>query len=304
LLLILQLFLLFAILAHSLYAHIMKEEKLDSNFTEDIPFVHKKSLGQNFLTSDVVPGWLCDAAKLEPGETVLEIGPGTGRLTGVLLKRGVNVLALEADLRVMSHLEETFTSEIKAGQLRLIHGDARQINPTTLGLEDKQFKVVANIPYYLSGFLLRQFLESAIQPNTLVFLMQKELVARIARAKKESLLSLSVRAFGEPNYIKTVVRGHFHPQPNVDSAILAIYNINRDNFSAIETNFFFTLLHLGLGKKRKQLIHNLSHEFKRTDVADIFNKLKLPLTVRGEDLDLETWLNLAKELQILPITTS
>lgn len=280
----------------------MIEDKLDPDSSAELPFRHKKSLGQNFLTSDVVPGWLCDAAKLEVGDIVLEIGPGTGRLTGTLLKRGVRVIALEADLRVMGHLQETFASEIEAGQLKLIHGDAREISPSTLNLQDKGFKVVANIPYYLSGFLLRQCLESPIQPTTLVFLMQKELVVRIARAEKASLLSLSVKAFGEPKYIKTVVRGHFHPQPNVDSAILAISNINRDNFTDLKADFFFALLHLGLGKKRKQLVHNLSHEYLRTEVANIFERLKLSPTVRGEDLDLKTWLTLAKELQLLPIT--
>ena len=280
----------------------MREEKINLNSTTDLPFKHKKSLGQNFLTSDIVPGWLCDAAKLEPGETVLEIGPGTGRLTGVLLKRGVKVVALEADERVMSHLEETFALEIGRGQLKLIHGDARLITPLTLGLKDQGFKVVANIPYYLSGFLLRQCLESPVQPTTLVFLMQKELVNRIAKDKKESLLSLSVKAFGEPSYTKTVLRGHFHPQPKVDSAILAIHNINRVNFNDTDTEFFFSLLHLGLGKKRKQLIHNLSHAFDRTKVADIFTGLKLSPTVRGEDLNLKTWLKLAQELQMLPIS--
>ena len=284
----------------SLYARSMREEKINLNSTTDLPFRHKKSLGQNFLTSDIVPGWLCDAAKLEPGETVLEIGPGTGRLTSVLLKRGVLVIALEADKRVMAHLEETFAKEISQGQLKLIHGDAREITPETLGLKDQGYKVVANIPYYLSGFLLRQCLESSVQPTTLVFLMQKELVHRIAKNKKESLLSLSVKAFGEPCYTKTVLRGHFHPQPKVDSAILAIHNINRVNFNDADTEFFFYLLHLGLGKKRKQLIHNLSHDFARIKIAAIFAKLKLSPTVRGEDLNLETWLNLAQELQTLP----
>ena len=257
-------------------------------------------MGQNFLTSDVVPNWLCDAAKLEVGETVFEIGPGTGRLTDVLLKRGVKVIALEADHRVFNQLEENFATEIKSGQLKLIYGDAREVTPTTIGLQDKQFKVVANIPYYLSGYLLRQCLESPIQPNALVFLMQKELVARIARAKKESLLSLSVRAYGEPVYIKTVARGHFHPVPGVDSAILAIYNLNRDHFNDLDPDFFFYLLHLGLGKKRKQLIKNLSHDFDRTSISSIFTKLKLLPAVRGEDLNLATWLALAKELQVEP----
>ena len=96
---------------------------------------------------------------------------------------------------------------------------------------DKEFKVVANIPYYLSGFLLRTLLENPIQPTTLVFLMQKEVVERIARDPKESILSLSVKAFGVPKYVKTVTRGHFNPKPAINSAILQITGVTSSNFA-------------------------------------------------------------------------
>jgi len=263
-------------------------------------FRHKKSLGQNFLTSDIVPNWLCEAGALVPGETVLEIGPGTGRLTSALLKREVNVIAVEADSRAIESLEKTFASAINTGQLTIHHGDSRLITPKELGLSDHSFKVVANIPYYLSGILLRGLLESETQPKTLVFLMQKELVARIARAEKESLLSLSIKAFGEPKYVKTVARGHFFPIPNVDSAILAINNINRDNFTSLRPEFFFDLLHLGLGKKRKQLLTNLTPTWDRSTLEVVFAELGLGLKIRGEDIDLPTWLTLAQILESKP----
>ena len=149
----------------------MKQTKARDQEKPDA-FKHKKSLGQNFLTSDVVPNWLCDSADLKRGETVLEIGPGTGRLTKVLLERGVRVIAVEADARAVASLEKTFDQALAKGSLTIHHGDSREITPETLGLMDKEFKVVANIPYYLSGILLRSLLESAIQPTTLVFLMQ------------------------------------------------------------------------------------------------------------------------------------
>ncbi len=263
-------------------------------------FEHKKSLGQNFLTSDVVPKWLCDAASLQPGEIVLEIGPGTGRLTTELLQRGVIIHAVEADIRAIDLLRETFAEAIERQQLFLHHGDAREIHPAILGLQDHHFTVVANIPYYLSGFLLRQLLGGEIQPKTLVFLMQKELVERIARAKKESLLSLSIKAFGTPAYIKTVTRGHFFPKPNVDSAILAITDINRYHFSTFSPDFFFHLLHLGLGKKRKQLVTNLSTDFNRQAIEQVFAELGFTPAVRGEDLKLHEWLNLTERLNKIP----
>lgn len=275
----------------------MRETKEDS--LKDEPFKHKKSLGQNFLTSDIVPGWMCDAAQVTEGDLVLEIGPGTGRLTTELLKRQATVIAVEPDQRAIDSLSETFKKEIESGQLTLHHGDSRLITPRELGLKDQSFKVVANIPYYLSGILLRGLLESTVQPKTLVFLMQKELVARIARAEKESILSLSVRVFGTPSYIRTVGKGHFFPSPKVDSAILCIENINRENFESLDPVFFFSLLHLGLGKKRKQLISNLSQEWLRTDLEKIFLTLKLSLTIRGEDIPFPVWLSLATALSSL-----
>lgn len=277
----------------------MKNQETEKTKDEKT-FAHKKSLGQNFLTSDVVPGWMCDAAEIKSGDVVLEIGPGTGRLTKTLLQRGAVVTAVEADIRAIESLKETFATEINSKQLTIHHGDSRIITPATLGFKDKAFKVVANIPYYLSGILLRGSLESEIQPTTLVFLMQKELVARIAKDKKASLLSLSVQVFGETKYIKTVSRGHFLPMPKVDSAILAVTNINRENFSDLKPTFFFELLHLGLGKKRKQLLANLTQNWKREDLEIVFQNINLPLNIRGEDLLLTTWLSLASKLANLP----
>jgi len=257
-------------------------------------FQHKKSLGQNFLNSDYVPKKMCDAAKLAPGTTVLEIGPGTGALTKELLQRNLNVIAIEADQRAVTVLEETFAAEIAAGKLTLHHQDARIIPFAELGLQNQQYAVVANIPYYLSGLLFRQVLESECQPHTVVFLVQKEVAVRIARDKKESLLSLSVKAFGTPVYVSTVARGHFNPPPRVDSAILLIKDINRRNFSTFSEVDFFTLLHLGFGQKRKQLLSNLSQTYDREHVSKLLETCGLPQTVRAEDISLEIWLQLAQ----------
>lgn len=263
------------------------------------PFAHKKSLGQNFLTSPVVPGWLCDAAAVGKGDVVLEIGPGTGALTKELLARGARVVALEADARAVTYLREHFAAALEQGQLTVHHSDARHLAVSDLGLQDKDFLVVSNIPYYLSGFLLRRLLESPVQPHTLVFLMQKEMVARIARHKKESLLSLSVKAFGDPHYGKTVSRGHFNPPPKVDSAILVVKNIARTRLIDVDSEFFFTILHAGFQSKRKQLIGNLSHLYDRHMLEQIFTDLSLYFTVRAEDIDVPTWIALCRRLRSL-----
>lgn len=267
-------------------------------------FIHKKSLGQNFLNSDYVPKKMCDAGDLKPGDLVLEIGPGTGVLTKEILTRGAKVIAVEADARAIASLEKDFSEAIARGDLVIHHGDARALDLTALDLKDHSFKVVANIPYYLSGFLLRNFLETDIQPTRLVFLMQKELVERIARDTKESLLSISVKVFGRPNYVATIKRGHFTPQPKVDSAILSITNISREYFTEIDVAVFFEILHVAFGNKRKQLVANLSKRFDRAAVLDILEKLNLPPTVRAEDIPVSTWNQLVLHLQSTGFSTN
>lgn len=251
-------------------------------------FEHKKSLGQNFLTSDCIPKKMCDAARIETGDIVLEIGPGSGALTREILKRGAKVIAIEADPRAINILQETFPTEIDSDQLTLHHLDARQLSAEVLGLEMGKFKVVANIPYYISGLLFRKVLDTDVRPSILVFLIQKEVAERIAREEKESLLSLSIKIFGDPTYICTVKRGHFNPPPKVDSAIVAINNIRKDKVSSEDT-LFFDLIHLGFGQKRKQLLGNLSAVYSRTDLTAVFNELQLPLNIRAEDVNLATW---------------
>ena len=278
-----------------------RKRKADKELESSERFQHKKSLGQNFLTSDVVPRWLTGAGEVVVGDSVLEIGPGTGALTKSLLAAGATVIAVEADARAITILETTFAAEISDGRLQLHHLDARTLDVTTLGLTHHSFKVVANIPYYLSGFLLRTLLEGEAQPTTLVFLMQKEVVNRIAREEKESILSLSVKAFGIPKYIKTVTRGHFNPPPKVDSAILQITAISRENFTdGTEPAIFFSLLHLGFGQKRKQLLSNFSHLYPREVLTHLFMKLNIPLDARAETVALETWLNLTHILKTVP----
>lgn len=265
-------------------------------------FETKKSLGQHFLTSPVVPAWMCEAACVTAGDIVLEIGPGTGVLTREILSRGARVIALEADIRAIEVLSDAFSKEIKEGTLTLHHTDVRGMDPKDItGLRDHEFKIVANIPYYLSGMLFRIFLESGIQPKSLVYLVQKEVAKRIttqlSRNEKESILSLSVKAYGTPEYVKTVSRGHFSPAPKVDSAIIAVRNIHRDNFKDLDESLFFALLHIGFGQKRKQLLGNLSKHYDRSSLTHTFSTLSLPVSIRAEDVPLEIWLNLAKALQ-------
>ena len=259
-------------------------------------FIHKKSLGQHFLNSEYVPKQMCDAASVDAGDTVLEIGPGTGALTREILKRGARVVAVEADERAIISLQESFAEENATGQLTIFHHDARELDMSLFGLDDQQFKVVANIPYYISGLLFRQCLESDIQPTDLVFLVQKEVAQRIARDTKESILSMSVKVFGDPSYICTVKRGHFTPPPAVDSAVIAVHNISNERLQGIDSKTFFTLLHAAFGQKRKQLAGNLKPHFDKSATVLALADMTLDPHIRAEDLTTQQFVYLLKKL--------
>ncbi len=256
----------------------------------------KKSLGQHFLNNTHVPTLMAEAGGVKKGDIVLEIGPGTGVLTRELLKTGAKVIAIEADIRAVEVLHESFDAEIMAKMLTIVHGDVRTLDLLALGLRPRAYKLIANIPYYLSGFLFRMFLEHEIQPSDMVFLVQREVAERIARDKKESLLSLSVKVFGTPKYIKTVGKGNFTPPPKIDSAVIAIRNISKDNFARIPQEFFFAVLHEGFKSKRKQLFGNLSTLVEREKLVHIFSALGISEKVRGEDLSLSLWITLVETL--------
>ncbi len=256
----------------------------------------KKSLGQHFLTNPKVVLKIVEAAHLKKGDAVLEIGPGTGALTEALLEAGAQVVALEADARAVDVLNERFTKEIAAGALTLHHTDVRKGDITDFMAQYKDYSIVANIPYYLSGMLIRTSLSALHQPKCVVFLVQKEVAVRVARSEKESLLSLSVKVFGTPQYVDTVSRGNFNPPPAVDSAILAIDDISRDRFDGFTEEWFFSVLHAGFAARRKQLLGNLTALREKNQIIEVFERLGIPQNTRGEDLSVDTWCALAREL--------
>ena len=244
----------------------------------------KKSLGQHFLHSKSYLNAVADAAHIKEWETVLEIGPGEGALTEVLLERGASVFAIEKDSRLISFLQNKFAEK----DFAVIEGDALDFDIAKLKIEN--FKLIGNIPYYITGALFKKFLTAKHQPSTLVFLIQKEVGERIARSKKESILSLSIKAYGTPKYIKTVPAGAFCPPPKVDSAILAVENISRKNFAnAAHEAKFFELIKKGFSQKRKFLKNNLG-----PDYASVLQKTAIDEKARAEDVPLGQWLALSK----------
>ena len=260
--------------------------------------IPKKSLGQNFLMHARIAERIVHAATIAPTDTVLEIGPGSGMLTKPLLKATAKVIAVEADQMLFQALKTTFSEEIAAKKLELIHADIRMFNPNSI---DGEYQVVANIPYYITGEIIRSFLSARHKPHRMTLLIQKEVAVRIARAKKESLLSLSVKAYGVPTYQFTVPRGAFFPAPNVDSAVISIQHIDQHAFPDTEAEKrFFALLHAGFAHKRKQLMNNLEEYFTEGSILDGFAAAKLDVKIRPEDLSLQQWKILSTHIEKSP----
>ena len=230
---------------------------------------------------------VADAAHIKEGDAVVEIGPGEGALTEVLLERGARVTAIEKDSRLIPLLREKF-KHFDISKFQVTEGDALEFDIAKLKIEN--FKLIGNIPYYITGALFKKFLTAPHQPSTLVFLIQKEVADRIARSKKESILSLSVKAYGVPKYIKTVLAGAFSPPPKVDSAILAVEDISRKNFeNAAHEAKFFELVKKGFAQKRKLLKNNLG-----PDYASVLQKTGIDGKARAEDVLLAQWLAVSK----------
>ncbi|HRY62776.1 MAG TPA: 16S rRNA (adenine(1518)-N(6)/adenine(1519)-N(6))-dimethyltransferase RsmA [Candidatus Paceibacterota bacterium] len=250
----------------------------------------KKSLGQNFLTSTAALAKIIETADLRSGDAVLEIGPGKGALTEELLKTGAKVLAVEKDNELVFFLNEKFKKEVASKQLTLINGDILEINFEEKSFIKKDYKIIANIPYYITGQIIRKFLTGKQKPTKMVLLVQKEVAERIvAKNGKESILSLSVKAYGEPKYIIKVSRGSFFPVPKVNSAVLCIENI-KEAFKNGEEKRFFEILHAGFGQKRKMILGNISDIFGGKESAKkALNKCGIDPKKRSEDIDLSGW---------------
>jgi len=236
------------------------------------------------------------AADLKPDDVVLEVGPGKGILTEALLEavsRG-RVIAVEKDERLFNLLWTKFSDSIKLSKLVLVNGDILKFTGYSILTTD--YKIIANIPYYITSHFLRKFLESDFQPSRMVLMLQKEVAERVVarstslRAGKESILSISVKAYGEPKIIKKVPARYFSPAPKVDSAILLIDNISKNFFNKINEKKFFEIVKKGFSQKRKMLKNNLKIG------GEILKKCGVKETARAEELPIENWRRLTQIL--------
>jgi 16S rRNA (adenine1518-N6/adenine1519-N6)-dimethyltransferase len=244
-----------------------------------------KNLGQHWLKDEATLEVICEAAELGAGDTVLEVGPGLGDLTRQLLKRAGKVISVEVDKELAVRLRQ----EIRNPKLEVITGDILKFNFSELPVG---YKVVANIPYYLTSNLVRLLSESANAPRTAVLLVQREVAERIAaKPGRMSLLSVSAQLYFEPRLGPIVSAKLFEPPPKVDSQLIILKRRQKPLFEGLDTKLYFRLVKAGFSGRRKKLRGSLAAglavEKGRAD--EILEKAEISGDLRAQNLSLQDW---------------
>jgi len=256
-----------------------------------------KGLGQNFLIDRTVLEKIVAAAELAPDDVVLEVGAGLGMLTKRLARNAGGVVAVELDKRLMPVLRSVL---IDFDNITLIQGDILALDPAALinaasiqhPVSNIQYKVVANLPYYITSAVLRHLLEASLKPQRMVITVQREVAKRIvAKPGQMSLLAVSVQFYGRPRLLFHIKPGSFYPSPGVQSAVVRIDLHATPPVPVEDTVAFFRVVRAGFAQRRKQLRNGLAAGLRLPpdEVAVQLKKVDVDSRRRAQTLSLEEW---------------
>lgn len=265
---------------------------------DNLPFA-KKSLGQHWLNDATALDDIAAAADLKPGEIVLEVGPGLGALTELLLAKGSRVTAVEVDQDLHSRLVQEAKNlyNLNKQNLTLVNQDILKFDLTTL---PPGYKVVANIPYYLTSKLIRNLSETTNPAKTVVLLVQKEVAQRVtAKPGAMSILSVSTQYYWQVDLGREVPAQLFAPPPKVDSQVLILKRRNQPLFPKIDEKQFFRIVKAGFAAKRKTLLNSLAGGLRteKAQISQILEQAKIDPLVRPQTLSLDDWYRLYQVLE-------
>lgn len=249
-----------------------------------------KRLGQNFLVEESIAEKILETAAIKNTDTVVEVGAGLGVITTELARRAKKVIAVEKDKNLIPILKEVVRNY---ENVEIVHGDILKIE----NLEIENWKLVGNIPYYITAPLIRRFLEMKNAPEEMILMVQKEMAQRIAAYPPDmSILAVSVQIYATAKIISFVPKNSFWPQPNVDSAIIKIKNIKKPD---ADMDTFFKVVKAGFSSPRKQLLNNLSHGLKitRDKAKEWLAAAGVDESRRAETLTVNEWIKLAQGLK-------
>ena len=259
-------------------------------------FAHKKSLGQNFLKNDAVIAQIVDFSAITKDDVVIEIGPGQGVLTEALAQRAKKVIAIELDDRLISTLDKRFE---ECNNVTIVHGDVLHMNINELIAQYDVYKVVANIPYYITAPIIRLFLEQEHSPKSLTFMVQKEMAERLsAEPGQMSIIAVAAQYYAHVTYGFTVPRQDFEPVPAVDSAVIQLTMKNERMDASVDTKDFFRIVKMGFSARRKTLSNNLANglHVSKDDIGAILTAIAIKENVRAQELSIAQWIALTQEI--------
>jgi len=257
----------------------------------------KKFLGQNFLINKKVLDKIISISKIKKTDNILEVGPGLGFLTSELVQGANKVVAVEIDEQLFFVLKQEFK---KIKNLELIKEDILKLDFEKLkrSFDNKQYKIIANIPYQITSHFLKRFLTAKYHPQEMILMVQLEVAKRICvKPGKHSLLSLSAQFYSDPEIIEKVDPESFFPKPKVSSAIIKLKNIQK-KVPKVDEKLFFRLLKIGFSAKRKQLQNNLANGFheNKEKTQKILKNLGFSSQIRAQEMTMQNWIKLYKKL--------
>jgi 16S rRNA (adenine1518-N6/adenine1519-N6)-dimethyltransferase len=265
----------------------------------EFDFKPKKGLGQNFLVSGGALRRIVAAADLEPGDVVLEVGPGLGTLTRLLAQQAERVIAVELDRRLVDILSQTLAD---FPNVEIVQGDILEMEPGGPGKLSQLSpgcKVVANLPYYITSAVLRHLLTAKVKPQLIVVTVQREVAQRMTASPGQmSLLSVSVQFYGRPRVVAHIPAGAFYPVPKVNSAVVRIDLDESPTVTVADVDRFFEIVRAGFGQKRKQLRNALAQglSLPASTVVEALRRAGVDEKRRAQTLSLEEWTRVTQEM--------
>ncbi|MGI9027803.1 MAG: 16S rRNA (adenine(1518)-N(6)/adenine(1519)-N(6))-dimethyltransferase RsmA [Candidatus Saccharimonadales bacterium] len=259
--------------------------------------IPKKSLGQHWLEDEASLQAMCDTATITPDDVVLEIGPGLGTLTEKLMAQAGQVIAVEFDADLARQLPKRLK---KASNVTVVHQDILSFDLTRLPVN---YKVIANIPYYLTSNLIRVLSESTNPPLSATLLIQKEVAERVAAGPGEmSLLSVTAQMYFEPSLSLVVPAALFTPPPKVNSQIVHLQRRSQPLYGDLDSKELFRLVKAGFSNRRKTLHNSLSAglHITKDETRDLLQRAAINPQLRPQDLALSDWIQLQKIIVAAP----
>ena len=249
-----------------------------------------KKFGQNFLGNEKALEKITEVLEIEKNETILEIGGGSGNLTKIILKQTDDVIVIEKDRRLITELKNLS----KSSSFKVVEGDCRDVLSSVTDNLGK-YKICGNIPYYLTGQLLRIIQELKNFPQMVVFTIQKEVAERMVGKERETQLSIITKLWAKPEIVMNLRAEDFYPKPKVDSSVIKLSVLSQEKRQKEEKNII-ALVKVGFLAPKKTLYNNLSSKFIKEKIKEAFEEMNLSDKIRAHDLNVLMWINLAKIL--------